>query len=131
MKFALVMLAAFALLLAGCAGSAPQPGQQNNTTAVVPPVTVPPAQGNNTTTTPGITLAQLATHNTMSDCWMAINGSVYDLSSFSNHPGGEAYVPYCGTDATVAYGTKGGRGRPHSSRAEAMLPQYLIGTFAG
>lgn len=62
---------------------------------------------------------------------MAINGSVYDLSAFSNHPGGEAYVPYCGTDATQAYATKGGMGRPHSGNAVSMLPRYFIGAFAG
>ena len=139
MKFAIVILAAFALLLAGCAGSAqPAPVPQNNTTVIVPPVVVPPvivppASENNTTATPpsGITLAQLATHNTMNDCWMAISGNVYDLSSFSNHPGGAAYVPYCGTEATAAFDTKGGRGRPHSSRAAGMLPQFLVGAYAG
>ena len=124
MKFALAILAAFALLLAGCAGSAQQPAG------------VPAASGNNATTAvppspAGITLAALAAHNTVSDCWMAISGSVYDLSSFSSHPGGEAYVPYCGTDATVAFDTKGGRGRPHSSAAVAMLPRFKIGAFAG
>ena len=140
MKFAIVILAAFALLLAGCAGnSQPAPAPQNNTTVIVPPVVVPPVivppvpPENNTTATtpPSITLAQLSAHNTMNDCWMAISGNVYDLSTFSNHPGGAAYVPYCGTDATAAYATKGGRGRPHSSRAEAMLPQFFRGTFAG
>jgi len=80
---------------------------------------------------PGITLAVLSAHNVKADCWMAISGSVYDLSSFSNHPGGEAYVPYCGTDATAAYETKGGRGKPHSSAAMAMLPQFRVGAFAG
>lgn len=118
-------------------GAASPPSPPSGEQPPVPPA-VPPAPGNSATPpTPSgqgnsaITLAVLATHNTAADCWMAINGSVYDLSNFSSHPGGMAYVPYCGTDATSAYDTKGGTGKPHSANAHAMLPQYYVGAYAG
>lgn len=76
-----------------------------------------------------LTMAEIARHSTANDCWMVIGGSVYDLSSFTNHPGGSTYVPYCGTDATVAFNTKGGTGSSHSGIAVSMLPQFLMGTL--
>ena len=60
---------------------------------------------------------------------MAIDNQVLDLSPFTSHPGGSTYVPFCGTDATQAFNTKGGGGSPHSSTATAMFAQYLIGTL--
>ncbi len=81
------------------------------------------------------TLNQLAQHNTANDCWMAISGKVYDVTDFiAQHPGGEAILLGCGTDATslftqrqTATGEKVGSGTPHSSYAATLLEDYFIG----
>ncbi len=74
------------------------------------------------------TLADVSKHSTQSDCWMVINGKVLDLSSYTMHPGGDTYVPYCGTDGTTAFnGIKDGRG--HSDSASRMAGQFVIGTI--
>jgi cytochrome b involved in lipid metabolism len=77
------------------------------------------------------TKGQLATHNKPADCWMAINGGIYDVTNYVDmHPGGaDIVLMYCGKDATQAYNTQGGRGRGHSSRADALLAQYKVGTL--
>ncbi len=73
------------------------------------------------------TLAQVATHNDSSSCWSAINGFVYDLTSWiSNHPGGEgAILSICGKDGSNAFNNQhGGQGRP-----ENILETFKIGTL--
>lgn len=47
----------------------------------------------------GISLSELAKHNSRSDCWIAYKGIVYDITSFlPKHPGGITTIsPYCGT----------------------------------
>ena len=74
-----------------------------------------------------LTIEEVAKHNTASDCWQVIYGKVVDLSSYTNHPGGDTFVPYCGKEATAAYESMGGRGRNHSSRATSMLDDFLVG----
>ncbi|MFN2348945.1 MAG: cytochrome b5 domain-containing protein [Thioalkalivibrio sp.] len=75
-----------------------------------------------------ISHASLAEHNSEQDCWMAIHGRVYDFTEYLlQHPTPiQVLLPYCGTDATTGWDTKG-YGRAHSPRAEAMLPAYEIG----
>jgi cytochrome b involved in lipid metabolism len=83
------------------------------------------------TETPRITPAELARHARAGDCWLAIDGAVYDLSAYGPlHPAEpEVLNAWCGREASAAYRTKGlpGGGRPHSARADAMLPRYRIG----
>ncbi len=78
--------------------------------------------------------AELARHDRAGDCWLAIDGAVYDLSAYGpQHPAEpEVLDAWCGREASQAYRTKGlgGGGRPHSARADAMLPRYRIGTLA-
>lgn len=73
-------------------------------------------------------LLEVAQHKLEKDCWMAIEGQVYDLTSYlPDHPSDPALVlPWCGKEATQAWQTKT-VGRPHSSRANILLQQYLIG----
>ncbi len=80
----------------------------------------------------GPTLADVAKHNVSSDCWIIVNGGIYDVTSFiPKHPGGKkAITRVCGTDATIAFETQGGRGS-HSSRAQALLETYRIGALSG
>ena len=75
------------------------------------------------------TLWDLSNHKAQNDCWIAINGNVYDVTKYlDQHPGGsDLILMMCGKDATQAYNTQGGRGRGHSSRADTLLGQYLIG----
>ncbi len=81
-------------------------------------------------TTPGITLnmAEIAKHNSITDCWMIINNKVYNVSSYLfGHPGGAgSMMPYCGKEATRAFDTKD-RNRPHSSYANSLLANYYVG----
>jgi len=78
-------------------------------------------------------LADIANHATSNDCWLAIEGKVYDVTNFiSVHPGGQAILQGCGTDATTLYDTRPmGSGTPHSQRARDLLANYYIGDLAG
>jgi hypothetical protein len=76
------------------------------------------------------TLGEVARHKTVDDCWMAINGEVYDLSSYlPEHPSEpEIIVPWCGREASEAYRTKM-KNRTHSARADRQLAEYRIATL--
>lgn len=76
-----------------------------------------------------LTASEAAKHNTLQDCWLIISGSVYDVTRFIyQHPGGVSEISTrCGTDATTAFQTLGGRGKNHSNLAYSMLSGYLIG----
>lgn len=46
-------------------------------------------------------LMDLRAHNKKSDCWMALEGKVYDVTKYiSSHPGGEIILNAAGTDGT-------------------------------
>ncbi len=69
-----------------------------------------------TSTTPvaqvSYVLSDVALHATASNCWSAVNGKVYDLTSWiSKHPGGQrAILGICGRDGSVAFnGQHGGQ----------------------
>lgn len=73
----------------------------------------------------GYTLAEVAQRNTASDCWVVIDGGVFDLTLWiSSHPGGAgAITQLCGTDGTQQFlGMHGGQSRPSST-----LDGYYIG----
>ena len=84
-----------------------------------------------------LTEAAVAMHNSKEDCWMIINGMVYDVTEFvAKHPGGDSIVTGCGTDATTLFETRTtesgqtvGSGTPHSSRAASQLDDYLLGAL--
>jgi cytochrome b involved in lipid metabolism len=75
-------------------------------------------------------MVEVARHAVEADCWMAINGGVYDLTTYlPDHPSRPNIVlPWCGKEATEAYKTKT-KGRPHSTQADQMLPTYRIGAL--
>ena len=81
------------------------------------------------TTTPGTyTMAQVAQHNSGGSCWTAINGNVYDVTSWiGQHPGGSgAILSLCGIDGSAAFnGQHGGQGRPAQE-----LASFQIGTLS-
>lgn len=93
------------------------------------------ALGTTNSTTGGasvvLSAAEVARHNTANDCWMIINGKVYNLTSYIKlHPGGVAMIDQsCGRDGTALYQTKGGGGGNHSSYAYNLLANYLVGSL--
>lgn len=105
----LTLLAVHVLVPREMAGEAPEPGDIREVDA-----------------------AQLSRHGDAQDCWMAIHGRVYDVTEYlPRHPTPIGVLtPYCGTDATEGWDTKG-IGRPHSARAHAMLEEYGIGMLDG
>lgn len=50
-------------------------------------------------------VSEVMKHNTMDDCWIAIDGHVYDVSKFlAQHPGGAARIlRFAGSDASSAF----------------------------
>jgi len=80
---------------------------------------------------PKLNIAEVAKHNQINDCYMIINGKVYDLTSYASaHPGGTRTIANsCGTEATQAYDTKGGYRGPHSSYASSLLDKYFVGNL--
>lgn len=82
-------------------------------------------------TAQAISLEALSAHNTEGDCWMAIEGTVYDLTEYlPKHPTpASMLVPWCGREATEGMRTKG-YGRDHSPMAWEMLKAYEVGTLA-
>ena len=115
-------------LLVLAVGLAPH-GQTDVPTAVTVQASATPAAASQATASPRVFgLAELARHHTANDCWMAIGGQVYDFTPYvDRHPADLAVIEaWCGKEATEAYQTKG-KARPHSSRANAMLPEYLLG----
>jgi cytochrome b involved in lipid metabolism len=75
-------------------------------------------------------LAEVAHHTAANDCWMAIDGQVFDLSAYvPQHPANPSVLlPWCGKEASTAYHTKN-RGRPHSPYADQLLSKYRIGAL--
>ncbi len=74
------------------------------------------------------TMTQISTHNSASNCWSAIAGSVYDLTAWvGKHPGGkEAIKKLCGKDGTALFeGQHGGM-----EKQAAVLATFKIGALA-
>lgn len=76
-------------------------------------------------------LEQVAEHNQSGDCWMVIEGQVYDLTDYlPMHPAPPAVITsWCGREATEGMRTKG-YGRDHSEAAWGLLEPYRIGQLA-
>ena len=76
--------------------------------------------------TGNLTADTVAQHSTQNDCWMTINGNVYNITSyFGQHPGGDRrLLEYCGKDATAAF-----EGQGHSAYAHQLLAEFLVGAI--
>jgi cytochrome b involved in lipid metabolism len=74
------------------------------------------------------TMTQVQAHASPEDCWAAINGSVYNLTSWiERHPGGSRSIEsLCGTDGSARFQQKHGK----SSAAQAALVLLKIGDLA-
>ena len=92
------------------------------------PAASPTPSGTTTPPPASYTLASIASHNSASSCWAAINGKVYNLTSWINqHPGGpERILSICGTDGSAAFnGQHAGQRQPASE-----LTNFYIGLLA-
>ena len=70
------------------------------------------------------TLADVALRSSAEECWVAIDGAVYDLTAWvRSHPGGRASIlALCGTDGTAEFlGQHGGQARPSMTLDEYYL----------
>ncbi|KAJ7547142.1 hypothetical protein O6H91_08G071600 [Diphasiastrum complanatum] len=66
----------------------------------------------------------VSVHNSSNDCWLIIDGRVYDVTRFlDEHPGGdEVLLAATGKDATQDFEDVG-----HSTSAIATMEEYYIG----
>jgi delta8-fatty-acid desaturase len=71
------------------------------------------------------TWTDVAKHNTSDDFWLAIDGKVYDVTSFAPlHPGGDIIDKYAGVDASDQFAAF------HLPRVAKHLPRFFIGTVS-
>lgn len=86
-----------------------------------------PAVINSSVGANNFTMADVAKHNTRTDCWSAVNGGVYDLTSFvDRHPGGvNKIIMICGIDGSSLFDKQHGG----SSVAQAALGLLKIGNL--
>ncbi|KAK1289793.1 hypothetical protein QJS10_CPB18g00682 [Acorus calamus] len=70
------------------------------------------------------TLEDVSKHNTSKDCWLIINGKVYDVTKFlEDHPGGDdVLLSATGKDATDDFEDVG-----HSTSAREMMDGFYVG----
>jgi cytochrome b involved in lipid metabolism len=80
------------------------------------------------------TLDDIAAHDSSKDCWLAIEGRVYDITPYiadRTHPGGSEILVGCGLDATELFNTRPmGSNTPHSEEARSYLNAFYIGDLA-
>jgi predicted heme/steroid binding protein len=69
------------------------------------------------------TVQQIANHSTADDCWLIVDGRVYDVTDFvEGHPGGFAILNQAGRDSSVGF-----HGEQHPEAAAEVLSSYFIG----
>jgi len=73
------------------------------------------------------TLEEVSTHDIEEDCWIIIEGKVYDVTSYLNfHPGGgKLILEWAGKDATEQF-----KEAKHSTTAIQQMEKYLIGEIS-
>jgi cytochrome-b5 reductase len=73
-----------------------------------------------------VSAAELETHRSPSDCWVAIHGNVYDVTHWLNdHPGGaDIILGVAGGDVTQDFDDTG-----HTNYAVNLLERYYVGVL--
>ena len=77
---------------------------------------------------PVLSALDVAQHRHVKDCWIILNGVVYDASNYlDEHPGKKREIDtYCGKDGTKAWDVKPSgleKGEPHSVKAYQALAE--------
>lgn len=90
-----------------------------------PVLTVTPTPTTPKPTSPassGVTMADVAKHNSANDCWLAISGKAYNVTSYAgSHPGGRGVITNsCGTEVSGIFASI------HSNFAWNLLGQYYV-----
>ncbi|XP_042419590.1 cytochrome b5-like [Zingiber officinale] len=69
-------------------------------------------------------MREAAEHNTREDCWVVIDGKVYDVTSYlDEHPGGDdVLLSAAGRDSTEDFEEVG-----HSNDARELMQAYCVG----
>lgn len=115
------LVATAALAVAVLAGLTGHAGAQATWGSRMATPTAPAASGT-------WTMADVEQHASAASCWAAVDGHVYDLTSWVNgHPGGrQRILNLCGTDASQQFRAQ------HASnpRPNAQLERMRIGTLA-
>ena len=98
--------------------------------SLAPAIETKEPQASETTAPAGgqITGTEVAKHNSSTDCWTAIESTVYDLTSYvRDHPGGAQNITaLCGLDATSVFASQHGfNGAPAN-----VLSSFAIGTLS-
>lgn len=75
-----------------------------------------------------IGIAEVAQHGDSASCWIAVEGTVYDVTAWvPDYPGGPAgLLAICGTEATEAFAEQQG----DSAESTELLSQFAIGALA-
>ena len=69
------------------------------------------------------TRAEVAKHNTRDDCWLIIDGKVYDVTSYiDQHPGEDSILNDAGGDASAGF-----HGEQHPDSVHEMIPSFYVG----
>ncbi|KAF8709796.1 hypothetical protein HU200_029506 [Digitaria exilis] len=69
-------------------------------------------------------MKEAALHNTPEDCWVVVDGKIYDVTKYlEDHPGGaDVLLEATGKDATEEFDDAG-----HSNSAKELMQDYFIG----
>lgn len=145
MKRSLLLLPVLAVLLSGCipgvtqkndAVQDTQPEQQMETTDAAMEDEAMQAEETDLDDesammdTNQYTLAEIAEHATADDCWLVIEGKVYDVTTYidgGKHPGGAALLQGCGKDSTELFNDRPNGSGAHSENARGYLENFYIG----
>ena len=123
-----------ALILSGIVFASCTHQNQTSTSPETPEVTQEGAQtGDISTTVKTYTLVEVGLHNSKANCWLAIEGKVYDATAYiesQKHPGGEAILQGCGIDASELFNNRPNDKGAHSEKARGFLVNYYIGDLA-
>lgn len=80
-----------------------------------------------------IALDELRKHSTETDCWMAIDGAVYDMSPYMKVHAKKCkemkFSEHCGTDASAVWGKKEASKSPHKKKSHRGLLDSKVGKF--
>lgn len=73
-------------------------------------------------------MEEVMKHANREDCWLVIEGKVYDVTKFiPMHRGKDAILMGCGKDATELFNNRPNGSGAHSSMARSLMTKFAIG----